>query len=616
MGFGSAFAIGFLKGTNEKMAAKRQTEADAAAAQREMQGELVKAVLGMEDIDFGAPGTQAFFANPSYQALAGLSRTVDDVENKLTYGNFSISKPEDWDKTMNDGDLFVRGSAWLKFHNDLMADPATRDTFVSALQSDSGAMSAFVNDLARYTDYYTDGYVKKNTNIVSGAVSGYVPADQNYKSLFGATNTFLPVTSQVADPANDKIIKNAEESGDIQNASTSVVVTVFGDNEEQRVPYDFGDKYNNLERMSTALNYPTVQAFVDDFKDVSRAENPEEAYSILIAATDLEGMGAGGFNRTAGVNEATAQRIGMFMLERFGGDRIMMAQAMAPLMVLDEDSVQKGNNRRVVKMQPAAYYFEKYLKIDIKQLEEQYGASQETVRQLNQLAALVGKESTPTGFVASLKSVFGGAFGDKGQIDQLLGNNVMGVSTQELLQGAFDNGFISTTVIADLSEIDALKLTLAAQMARAVDPSGRLSNQDFEVQLRRLGQDGFFTGKVEAETKLKAVISDFEKRLSRMQVLHTVATSPTFGMREARILRADRAVQFSLDATYKASKSPATSAPVITEKPVPSGDKTLTLNKELGFYSDGTNFYYDEQGTQLVPNDVLDDAIAKAYGNI
>ena len=41
--------------------------------------------------------------------------------------------------------------------------------------------------------------------------------------------------------------------------------------------------------------------------------------------------------------------------------------------------------------------------------------------------------------------------------------------------------------IEQLSKMDALKLTLAAKMARAVDPSGRLSNQDFEIQLQRLG---------------------------------------------------------------------------------------------------------------------------------
>ena len=32
-------------------------------------------------------------------------------------------------------------------------------------------------------------------------------------------------------------------------------------------------------------------------------------------------------------------------------------------------------------------------------------------------------------------------------------------------------------------------------MARAVDPSGRLSNQDFEVQMRRLGASGLFMAK-------------------------------------------------------------------------------------------------------------------------
>lgn len=614
MGFGSAFAIGFLKGTNEKMAAKRQAEADRIAAEREMQGNLVKAVLGMDDVDFGAPGTQAFFANPSYQALANLSRTVDDVENKLSYGNFSIAKPTDWDKTMNDGDLFVRGSAWLKFHNDIMANPNTRDTFISSLQSDSNAMSTFVNDLARYTDYYADGYIKKNTNSVTGSVSDYVPADQNYKSLFGAINLSLPEQAQVEDNGNNLILKNAQDTGDIENASTSAVVTVFNNNQEERVAYDFGPKFKNIERMAAALNYDSPQAFVDDFKDVARADNPEEAYNVLIAATDLEGLGASAFNRTAGVNDATAQRIGTFLNERFGGDRIMMAQALAPLMVLEEDSTKKGNKRRTVRMLPAAAYFKKYLGIDVEQIRQQYDAGLVTVRQLNELQGLVDTKTTPTGLMAAMTRMFGGLAGPGGQLEQLLGNNTQNISSQQILQDAADAGFISTTVIQDLSKIEALKLTLAAQMARAVDPSGRLSNQDFEVQLQRLGQTGLFTSKEQATTSLSVVIADFEERLSRMKVLNTLANAPEFGMREARILKADRNVQIAMDALYVKARDDKPQAPEnATGEPI---GKSLTLDADLNFYTDGTNFYYDEQGTKLVPNNVVDDAIMKAYGTI
>ena len=616
MGIGAALAIGFLQGTNEKMAKKREAELQAKADERDMQQKLVEAVLGMDDVDFGAPGTQDFFRMPSYQTLAGISRTVDDVENKLAYGNFSIAKPEDWDKTMNDGDLFVRGSAWLRFHNDLMANPGTRDTFIAALEANPGVKSAFMNDLARYSDYYADGYVKKNTNVQTGAVSGYVPANENYKDLYEGISGFM--TAGTKDPVNDKIIANAESSGDIQSAGTSLVVTVFKDNKEERVAFDFGDKYSNLERMAEAMKYNDVQSFVDDFQDYTRAESAEEAYSILLAGAELEALNAGKFNRTAGVNNMDLQFIGVFLEDKFGADRFQMAQAMATLMVLDEDSQKNGNSRYTKTFQPAAHYFEKYLKLDIGQLEEQYNASQETVRNLRELQALVDKESTPTGFASSLKSVFGGAFGEKGQLEQLLGVNTLGLSSGEMLQRAEKQGFISTSVLADLSEIDALKLTLAAQMARAVDPSGRLSNQDFEVQLRRLGQDGFFTSKVQAQTKLKAVIDDFEKRLSRMQVLHEVATSGTFGAREARILKADRAVQQALDSVYIAkSRSLGDTSPETPATPVPeeSAEKpALILDKDINLYTDGAgNYYHDPEGTRLVSDEEFLEIFNKAF---
>jgi len=39
------------------------------------------------------------------------------------------------------------------------------------------------------------------------------------------------------------------------------------------------------------------------------------------------------------------------------------------------------------------------------------------------------------------------------------------------------------------AELEAMRISLAFEMARAADPSGRLSNQDIEQQLRKLGSD-------------------------------------------------------------------------------------------------------------------------------
>ena len=39
------------------------------------------------------------------------------------------------------------------------------------------------------------------------------------------------------------------------------------------------------------------------------------------------------------------------------------------------------------------------------------------------------------------------------------------------------------------ARFESLRISLAFQMARAADPSGRLSNQDIELQLRKLGSN-------------------------------------------------------------------------------------------------------------------------------
>jgi hypothetical protein len=157
--------------------------------------------------------------------------------------------------------------------------------------------------------------------------------------------------------------------------------------------------------------------------------------------------------------------------------------------------------------------------------------------------------------------------------------------------------------------VDALKLSLAAEMARAVDPSGRLSNQDFEIQLQRLGTTGLFTSKIQAGASLDTVISDFQTTQRRLVLLNEVATADSFGIREARLLKADRIARQALNAEYRlsaASRTPATTQPAAGEQP-----KTgLTLDP-TGFYTDGNNNWFrDEAGTQPAS---MDDVL-KAMG--
>lgn len=67
------------------------------------------------------------------------------------------------------------------------------------------------------------------------------------------------------------------------------------------------------------------------------------------------------------------------------------------------------------------------------------------------------------------------------------------------------------------AEIASLRIGLAFKMARAADPSGRLSNQDVQQQLDRLGSD--FNTPTEVVKKLGVVVQEFEDRADRLRVL-------------------------------------------------------------------------------------------------
>jgi hypothetical protein len=76
---------------------------------------------------------------------------------------------------------------------------------------------------------------------------------------------------------------------------------------------------------------------------------------------------------------------------------------------------------------------------------------------------------------------------------------------------------------ARYAAFEALRISLAFQMARAADPSGRLSNQDIENQLTRLGQN--FDTPAAMKARLRVAISDFEIKKARYSaIIETVGT--------------------------------------------------------------------------------------------
>ena len=617
MGIGIAFASGFLKGHSDYTKEQATLKAEQEKALLEQQGEWAGKFVDYMSSDKPQENVATWLAkNAGYTDFdwASISNTLNDIENTVAYGAFKFQKPEKWDEDIRPDNMLRAGGTWLRTMQGVFSDETSRDALMKELESNPAALNDFNNDFQRYSDYYVMGMQKENTNPATGAVSAYLPPSVAYAPLFDALGG---MKQPAPDNTNQITIQN---NPDIENPANSVVFKFRDEKGVQTMEAREFDEgvYTSLQALAINLGYKggqnvsPVQQMVDKYKDVMFAENADEAFKTLFVAAELERAGAGAFNMTGGGSEATRANIGNLLEEKFQGDRFLMAQAMAPLMVLDEDQFNKSS-RLTYSMQPAATYFKKYLNVDVAQVREQAGETQETLRLLEQLKGKLGKESTPTGFVAALKSTFGGAFGEGGQISQLLGDNTDGVSSDDVMQRAKTLGFISTTVIKDLSEIEALKLTLAAKMARAIDPSGRLSNQDFEIQLQRLGQSGFFTSKVQAQSKLDNVIEDFTARSKRLTVLNEITNAPTFGAREARLLKANMAVQSALDARRAGSYTTSTQQGSQKEAAEPTA-APLTLDSDMGFYTDGKgNYFKDEQGQSPVSTEEFNAKFNEVY---
>lgn len=623
-----SFVNGMVQGKREmdaEAAAQRKANAEADAERNKLLFTSGVDILKSKEGDKGV-AAQLIKASGMGGGMdfTTLANTMNNVDSSFGYNQLQFPKPfKKWEEDIRPDNKLRAGGTWLRTMNDIVRKPEERQRMREHFFQNPQDFAAFKTDVFTYGDYYIDG--QRKINPVSGEIeSEYIHPQDSYKSLFNFLNELDPqaenqpkASDQVTVNAHAKLIEKELNVGNISSPDKAFIFsfrTEEGKRKESVVEFGDPNQLDALGRISSNLGYGAdkegVQKFITNFSDVARAEDAESAYSTLLSAVEMEQFGFGDLARTMGGNQAMNQQFANYVQEEFGGDRRAAIQAYAPLIKLKEDNVPViGFNKRRVKMKPADDYF-KSNGLNRSQVIDQYEANQTALRQLQQLDELLKKDNTPTGLKAAMQSVGFGIFGEGGQLQQFFGSfeTAEGTDAATLTEVAVRSGFLSPESAKNLSVIDSLKLSLAAQMARAVDPSGRLSNQDFEIQLRRLGQTGLFVSKPQATAGLGQVISDFENNSTRLAVLYEVAQVPAgeFGKREARILKADGVIRRIESANYAATTPKPSVGASAAEEP-----KTGLVLDPSGYYTDGQgNFFTDEQGTKPASME----AILKAIG--
>ena len=203
--------------------------------------------------------------------------------------------------------------------------------------------------------------------------------------------------------------------------------------------------------------------------------------------------------------------------------------------------------------------FKRFTDATIGEFNLRYKANKDVVTKLNDYVMnSVTEDTSPGGFAQGLKKVFIGLSAPSGQVGQLMefiggkdkkfnasGGDLKEGTTFETLQKRVEKikneGGIESE-LASITENESLMIVLAANMARALDPAGRLSNQDFEVQLRRLGNSGFFGTKAGSLASLQTVVKEFLSEFKKIDVFATIASNSERGFNrpQLQLLKANK----------------------------------------------------------------------------
>jgi hypothetical protein len=256
---------------------------------------------------------------------------------------------------------------------------------------------------------------------------------------------------------------------------------------------------------------------------------------------------------------------------------------------------------------------------DVKGFREQNSATDEAVEMLQELVKLQSDYGA-TGLVAKVEAFALGVVGQAKQASDIFlsGDPVYDTFNQDLKEGTSASDLLETVKkyipeerLEQLSKMDALRLTLAAKMARAVDPSGRLSNQDFEIQLQRLGGSGWFTDQKGALTKLNTVLEEFERRQTSNQDLLSIINKDNITVEDRRFIKASNAVNVAIAHRRKTQVRAETAAAPGQAVPESVTDMIPVPGSEGFFTKKGDNsVVYDANG-----KDVTDQWLAENYSD-
>ena len=334
---------------------------------------------------------------------------------------------------------------------------------------------------------------------------------------------------------------------------------LFGNDELKYVPVTFEDLTgfdpNKTPQALAALaerQGEDLQYFVYNFaKEVDDIQDLNDAFTSV---TTLYDMGA--VNAVPSQEESIA--IGKYLANspELKDDPVLQAKVMMPFLPplisrTERDMVRGG-------FKDPNYFSSKSFDVQFAQLYgEKLSGFDERIRamtrgrnNLNRLMKIV-EETTFTGgsIFENIYQGFQSLFGETGKIDQVM--SLMGVSSDDDeyagIKSYLTNGQGGEVTL--ISEANTLRYILAADLARAEDSAGRLSDGDIQRNLSKLTGFGPQT-KLSELAALKAVSDTLADQERSVEVMKRVVANKSISAEDRMYIRADSRARLAREAYF------------------------------------------------------------------
>ena len=559
MGFASAFASGLIKGFHQNILNEQKARAKDDEKLDGYRQLLMKSVLSGDDVNMSAVNAVKdmiksgekqlqdredidIFGRPSERLkidMLDMAGFVNGTNDTIPIGSVAFPKPKNYDDKTVIGKPGVRASMIFDKLNSLGKDKIQS---MFANKEDKMALKNFYD--AQVSFFLKDQvYVKDQQGIVlHKGPTDLIPVHRWMKTIVPTKSDYQ---SKVETLSSNNVLENNEF------LLPTGFKNVLGDADAVTTPEKLGldnQELKSLSGLAELQGYKDLGEFI--YTSASLYTKPVDFIEGINHTAALFKMNA---HSPRSLQEKGA--IGKYLVEtaEVGDSPIKAAHIMAPLVLNKADlaTMELKKYGMIPKMNKINFN-ENWRKLTGKTLDkfdEIYRATNDAEIKLREFNRLLSQTTLkPDNFVTETYKFIRSIFSSTGAVDQTL-SLIKGVddTNRAAIKDRLTNEFANYDQTTDqgklLAQIAVLKYTIAADLARAEDENGRLSDQDLQRNLNKLGTFGF--GNLDdARTSAKTVLADVQRRLTDLTVIADVRDRSQAAMfvnlADRKLLQGDR----------------------------------------------------------------------------